>query len=332
MDRINPSTPHLAATLIAVTGHSTCDAARFDLLCSRDPGRPGRHLSEGWGLSRLYPWLRYVRKDEVEQCPGVRFWRAYFPDLRVDGRNLEDFVRDLWEEALAKAAVHRVGYAYRPLADLEAGTRLRPLMDSLHQEMFDGTAQAPPDGVEVLRSDELPTASIPARIIERRAGLERKVKGGLGLLDVEPGFLLNYMLDRETDLRDLLTPQQFEEFTGVVFREAGWQVELTGRSADGGKDVIATRVDGDAPVVAYIQAKRWQNAVGLPEVKEFVATVAGDGIDRGFLVTTSRFTRPGREWNDEKGIRLAPVVLLDRSELTQRLAGLVGARAGVFTV
>jgi restriction system protein len=43
--------------------------------------------------------------------------------------------------------------------------------------------------------------------------------------------------------------------------------------------------------VIYIQAKRWEQPVGRPEIQRFVGALAGQKADKGIFITTSEFTR-----------------------------------------
>lgn len=84
--------------------------------------------------------------------------------------------------------------------------------------------------------------------------------------------------------------------------EAGRAV---GQSGDGGIDGI---IDEDKLGLdkVYIQAKRWDNVVGRPELSNFVGSLAGVHADKGVFITTSDFTKQAREYvaKIEKNISL----------------------------
>ncbi|WRK55216.1 restriction endonuclease [Coprobacillaceae bacterium CR2/5/TPMF4] len=46
----------------------------------------------------------------------------------------------------------------------------------------------------------------------------------------------------------------------------------------------------------YVQAKRWNNSVGRPEVQKFLGAVAGQGGTKGLFITTSTFTNRALEY------------------------------------
>jgi restriction endonuclease Mrr len=93
-----------------------------------------------------------------------------------------------------------------------------------------------------------------------------------------------------------LTPRQFEEFVAGVVDRLGFQdVRLTPRSADGGKDVIASRRVNGIPISFYFECKKYAegNKVQLDTLRGLLGTVAHDSrkANIGVLVTTSTFTR-----------------------------------------
>jgi restriction system protein len=86
-----------------------------------------------------------------------------------------------------------------------------------------------------------------------------------------------------------------------------------GRSGDGGIDGL---IKGDILGLdeVYIQAKRWESAVGTPVVRDFVGALEGRRARRGVLITTSNFTDDSRRYVEriEKKI-----VLIDGEQLAQ---------------
>jgi restriction system protein len=78
---------------------------------------------------------------------------------------------------------------------------------------------------------------------------------------------------------------------GGSIRDAG---QAVGRSGDGGIDGII-KEDRLGLDLIYIQAKRWENPVGSPEVHKFVGALAQRHAKKGVLITTSGFTKDARE-------------------------------------
>lgn len=61
----------------------------------------------------------------------------------------------------------------------------------------------------------------------------------------------------------------------------------------------------------YVQAKRWQNTVGRPDVQAFYGAIAGQRASKGVFITTSSFTT--QAWDFAKSVER--IVLLDGSRL-----------------
>lgn len=109
-------------------------------------------------------------------------------------------------------------------------------------------------------------------------------------------------LEQELLSRVLRAPPQFFEqlvvdllvrmgYGGTV-EDAG---EALGRSGDGGIDgIIKEDVLGLDAV--YVQAKRWQNTVGRPDVQAFAGSLEGERARKGVFITTSGFSRDAREY------------------------------------
>ncbi len=75
-------------------------------------------------------------------------------------------------------------------------------------------------------------------------------------------------------------------------QEAG---KAIGRSGDEGIDGII-KEDRLGLDIIYIQAKRWENVVGRPEVQKFAGALQGQRARKGVLITTSNFSREAIEY------------------------------------
>jgi len=86
-----------------------------------------------------------------------------------------------------------------------------------------------------------------------------------------------------------------------------------GKSGDDGIDGII-KEDRLGLDVVLIQAKRWQNTVGRPDIQAFVGSLAGNRAKKGVFITTSRFSGDA----DEYVRRIEQkVVLIDGEQLAQ---------------
>ncbi len=66
--------------------------------------------------------------------------------------------------------------------------------------------------------------------------------------------------------------------------------------------------------VIYIQAKRWQNIVGRPEIQKFAGALQGKRAKKGIFITTSDYTREAREYTDNIESK---IILIDGNQLTE---------------
>lgn len=108
----------------------------------------------------------------------------------------------------------------------------------------------------------------------------------------------------ETEVLDQVkkaTPAFFERLVirvlvamgyGGTLSEAG---KVIGGSGDEGIDGII-KEDRLGLDVIYVQAKRWENPVGRPEVQKFAGALQGQRARKGILLTTSTFTREAQEF------------------------------------
>jgi len=95
---------------------------------------------------------------------------------------------------------------------------------------------------------------------------------------------------------------------GGTRKEAG---EVLGRSGDGGIDGII-KEDKLGLDIIYIQAKRWENVVGRPEIQKFAGALLGQKARKGIFLTTSSFTQDAVVY--ARGLE-TKVILIDGKQL-----------------
>ena len=97
------------------------------------------------------------------------------------------------------------------------------------------------------------------------------------------------------------SPQFFEHLVvdllvamgyGGSRKDAG---QAVGQSGDGGVDGII-KEDKLGLDIVYIQAKRWEAAVGRPTVQAFAGSLEGQRARKGVLITTSQFTAEAKDY------------------------------------
>jgi hypothetical protein len=88
-----------------------------------------------------------------------------------------------------------------------------------------------------------------------------------------------------------LTPRQFEEFIAEIWSRFGYTVELTARTRDGGRDVVAIK-RAEAEVRYLIECKRYSpvHKVGVQFVRALYGVKNDEKATKAFMATTSTFT------------------------------------------
>lgn len=82
-------------------------------------------------------------------------------------------------------------------------------------------------------------------------------------------------------------PKLFEETVASVFRDLGYHVRVTGFTRDGGIDII---LDSPDEGVIGVQVKRYQNKIGVEQIRTLTGALLLRGYTKGVFVTTSEFS------------------------------------------
>ncbi len=86
-----------------------------------------------------------------------------------------------------------------------------------------------------------------------------------------------------------------------------------GRSGDEGIDGIINE-DRLGLDIIYVQAKRWQAAIGRPEIQKFAGALQGHRAKKGIFITTSNFSREALDYVAKIDSK---IVLIDGDQLSQ---------------
>ncbi len=108
--------------------------------------------------------------------------------------------------------------------------------------------------------------------------------------------------------RDLLQwlrgmkPAAFEDYIADLFSRLGYKTRATGRSHDGGIDVVAEK-DG---ITSYIQCKKFiTSEVTVGAVRDFYGALADRVANgKGYFITTNKFTLEAEKFAEDKPIEL----------------------------
>jgi len=98
-----------------------------------------------------------------------------------------------------------------------------------------------------------------------------------------------------------------------------------GKSGDGGIDgmIKEDKLGLDA---IYIQAKRWENTVGRPEIQKFVGALTGQRARKGLFITTADFSADAQDYVSRIDTK---IVLIDGETLAQLM---IDHNVGVSTI
>lgn len=189
----------------------------------------------------------------------------------------------MWQ---AEARVHRYGqtrgvnvYSYWMVDTIEE--RIHATLQKkglLFEDVVDGLSESQID--DLISTDEW-LEMLGVKVQERvQPKPTRKTFESLGL----------------TEIREKLygiTPLAFENLVKELMHSLGYpNVKVTGRTGDGGIDVISTRNTSQGIVRAVAQCKRYRGTVGVEVARELRGVIASDeSIQKGFLVTTGEFSR-----------------------------------------
>jgi restriction system protein len=111
------------------------------------------------------------------------------------------------------------------------------------------------------------------------------------------------------------SPGFFEELVVRLLKKMGYgdAASVTGRSGDEGIDGII-KEDRLGLDVIYVQAKRWENTVGRPQIQQFTGALHGRRARKGVFITASAFSREARDYVEHIDPR---IVLIDGHELAE---------------
>lgn len=120
-------------------------------------------------------------------------------------------------------------------------------------------------------------------------GLSGKLKT-FDLTDVnQPISEVKNFLTAKYDSRFFVNPKLFEEVVASVFKEIGYDVNVTGYSNDGGIDVVLENGQNDK---IGVQVKRYKNKIKVEQIRAFAGALILSNFTKGIFVTTSDF-QPG---------------------------------------
>jgi len=115
-----------------------------------------------------------------------------------------------------------------------------------------------------------------------------------------------------------ISPAAFERLSQRILRESGFfQVEVTGKSGDGGIDGKGiVRINGFLSFHVIFQSKRYKGSVTPSQIRDFRGAMQGRA-DKGLFITTGNFTREALKEATRDGA--PPIDLIDGELLCEKL-------------
>lgn len=166
-----------------------------------------------------------------------------------------------------------------------------------------GTRQTPrvPTAVLIPEREQIGTDTPEEQLAEAYRRLRGEVESELfdQIMASSPTFFERLVID-------LLVGMGY----GGNRRDAG---NAIGRSGDGGIDGII-KEDRLGLDVIYVQAKRWENTVGRPEIQRFAGALQGQRARKGVFITTAGFSREAIDYANSIESK---IILIDGSRLVE---------------
>jgi restriction system protein len=115
------------------------------------------------------------------------------------------------------------------------------------------------------------------------------------------------------------TPKMFERVVVELLVKMGYG----GSRQDAGKAIGGTGDEGIDGIIKedrlgldtiYVQAKRWENTIGRPEIQKFAGALQGQRAKKGIFITTASFSKEAQDYASRIDNK---IVLIDGEELAE---------------
>lgn len=120
-----------------------------------------------------------------------------------------------------------------------------------------------------------------------------------------------------------LKPRDFELFVERLYCNMGYKTQLTKETRDGGKDIIISKKLSTNTEKILIECKKYtKNSIGVSIIRELWATVLRDRVNRGVIVTTTKFTKDAQKLAQQDHY----IDLIDGDELVRKANEYLGPK------
>lgn len=211
-----------------------------------------------------------------------------------------------------KLSENQINFAYPESKETVFVSRMRATRFSLQkkgyiQEVGKHTYKITQDGLELLNDSDI-------EIQDELEDLEQVVDP-ITVINEQIVELDKYLIEKILIELQKVHWRRFENIVVELLTAMGYgDGEVTQSTNDEGLDGII-KEDKLGLDNIYVQAKRWNNTVGRPEIMAFVGALEGKSASKGIFITTSSFSKSANEY--VKFLPYKKVILIDGSKLAR---------------
>jgi restriction system protein len=270
---------------------------------------PSPHVGTAW-RGRLDEWLEEVLKGGASDR-GIQDWSFPTPELR--DQYVDSIHRRADEEVSALLRLFVFDSASFSMQDtvsiavlldrIRNGDQSNQLTEHERRLLRWAHAKSLPHPGVRWALDLLPTfprravSAIEAYLVAETPHLpDGRIDGlydALAVIRARYIGLPHSVEDRRCTFYDL-TPLQFEVLVKQLYGAMGYDAVTTRPSGDGGRDVIASRIEPGMRETLRIECKLYTGNVGVRRARELLGVVKSENANRGVLVAAGGYTRPAR--------------------------------------
>ncbi|MGH9824191.1 MAG: restriction endonuclease [Blastocatellia bacterium] len=237
-----------------------------------------------------------VQLDAASWRKGDKEWQRF-----DEAYDLEDLLRGIAEEVIQMEGPGWWHDTEALDAELTAESVVMRVLDRRGVLDFFDSGGPPTDGSCLISINELadPAAS-------------NQIQIDLKTID---DALIEYLARHPKQMYDF-SPRKFEELVAELFRGMGYDVVLTPRSRDGGRDLLAFQRSAVGTLLTLVECKHFSpnRRVGVGLIRTLYGVTEWVRASHAVLATTSFFTRGARDLHETVKYRLS---LADYDALTQ---------------
>lgn len=213
---------------------------------------------------------------------------------------------------LCKLSDEQTNFSYPDSKETVFVSRMRATRYSLQkkgyiEEVGKHTYRITGDGIDLLNDN---TVEIQDELDELES-----VVDPIKVIDEQLRELDKFLIDKIFSELQKVHWRRFESIVIELLTAMGYgDGEVTQKTNDGGLDGII-KEDKLGLDNIYVQAKRWENNIGRPEIMGFSGALDGMGASKGVFITTSSFSKGAYEFVEHLGAK--KIILIDGKKLAK---------------